>query len=154
VRGFVQSMAQLAARALATYLVLQMLDAVYPGAGQAAAAAMSVGARVKHGGGSAGHGMVRQVDPALFAAAPRFHGGSGVLGLKAGEIPAILQEGERVQSRAEVAASRQGGAGTGTRVVNVLDPSLAGDYLESAAGEKVIMNVIGRNPGAIRQLLA
>lgn len=154
VRGFVQSMAQLAARALATMLVLQMLDAIYPGAGQAAVGAMSVGARVKHGGGSAGHGMVRQVDPMLFAAAPRFHSGSGVLGLKAGEIPAILQEGERVQSRAEVAASRQGGAGTGTRVVNVLDPSLAGDYLESAAGEKVIMNVIGRNPGAIKQLLA
>jgi hypothetical protein len=30
---------------------------------------------------------------------------------------------------------------------------MAGDYLESSEGERVIMNIIGRNPGQVRQLL-
>ncbi len=157
--GFVQSMAQIAARALATYLVLQLLDAVYPGLGRATAAAMAAGAKDKsatafHTGGVVGRdGTPRQVSPWAFAGAPRFHSGSGVLGLKSDEIPAILQTGERVQSRAEVAAMASGG-GQGTRIINVIDPNLVGDYLATAAGERVVLNVIERNSGAIRQKLA
>lgn len=154
VRGFVQSMAQIAARALATYLVLQLLDAIYPGLGKAAAAGMSVGANVKHSGGIAGQGTTRDVSPLLFAGAPRFHNGSGVLGLKPGEIPAILQEGERVQSRSEVAAQQSGGGGSGTRIINVIDPALVQDYMTSSAGEQTILNVIQRNAGSVRQTLA
>ena len=41
----------------------------------------------------------------------------------------------------------------GVRIVNVVDPALAGDYLNSSAGEKVILNVMRRNAGAVRQLL-
>jgi tape measure domain-containing protein len=151
VASFAASMAQIAARALATFLVLQALDAIYPGLGQTTAASMSVGANVKHSGGMAGQGTRRQVHPALFAGAPRFHAGSGVLGLKAGEVPAILQEGERVQSRAEVAASNKGQGGGGYRIVNVMDPALVSGYLESAAGERAVLNVISRNPGAVSQ---
>lgn len=152
--GFVQSMAQIAARALATYLVLQLLDSIYPGLGKVVAAGATVGANVKHGGGMAGTGPSRQVPALAFAAAPRFHNGSGVLGLKSDEIPAILQTGERVQSRAEVSAMRSGGGGQGVRIVNVIDPNLVQDYMNSAAGERVIMNVIERNRGAVRQKLA
>lgn len=47
-----------------------------------------------------------------------------------------------------------GGQGAGVRVVNVIDPSIAKDWMQSAAGEKVVMNVLRRNPGAIRQILA
>lgn len=151
VRGFVQSMAQIAARALATFLVLQLLDAVYPGLGQATAASMSVGARVNHAGGMAGTGPVRQVSPLLFAGAPRYHAG-GMVGLKPGEVPAILQTGERVLNREETAAYNQGGGG-GTRIINVIDPNLVGDFMASAAGERVIMNTIERNAGTVRQKL-
>jgi hypothetical protein len=53
--------------------------------------------------GSAG-GMSRAVNPAIFAGAPRMHGG-GVAGLKSGEVPAILQKGEMVLPRGASAGS-------------------------------------------------
>lgn len=54
---------------------------------------------VMHTGGLVGAGGVsRVVDPAIFAAAPRYHQG-GIAGLMPGEVPAILQEGERVIPR-------------------------------------------------------
>lgn len=53
-----------------------------------------------------------------------------------------------------------GGAGGGesqpsgsTTVVNVLDPSLVGDYLNSSSGERVLINVIERNANSVSQLL-
>lgn len=152
--GFIQGMAQIAARALATYLVLQMLDAIYPGLGKATAATM--GASVQHSGGVAGSGPRRQVDPMLFAGAPRFHSG-GVVGLRQDEVPAILQTGEEVLSRGDPRNVMNGGgrtgAGTGTRVINVIDPALVQDYLDSPGGEEAILNVIGRNPGRVKQVL-
>lgn len=151
VRGFGQSMAQLAARALATFLLLQTLDAIYPGLGRATAA--TLGAGVKHSGGMAGHGMKRRVPAWVFAVAPRFHDG-GVAGLAPGEVPAILQTGERVLSREETARYNTGDRpAPGTRIVNVFDPSFVPDQMDSASGERVILNVIGRNPGRVRQLL-
>ena len=151
-RGFAASMAQIASRALATYLVLQLLESIFPGAGKLVGATASVG--VKHSGGMAGHGTRRNVSPLAFVGAPRFHNGSGVLGLKPGEIPAILQEGERVQSRQEVAASKSGGSSSGTRIINVIDPNLVADYMTTPSGERTILNVIERNAGAVRQKLA
>jgi hypothetical protein len=48
--------------------------------------------------------------PAMaFANAPRMHQG-GFAGLKSDEVPAILQRGERVLSRAELAGGMGGGA--------------------------------------------
>jgi hypothetical protein len=53
--------------------------------------------------------------PALaFAGAPRMHGGGwagGWPGLAPDEVPAILQRGERVLSRGEVAAGKSRGSG-------------------------------------------
>lgn len=39
------------------------------------------------------------------------------------------------------------------RIVNVIDPGMAADYLNSAAGEKTILNVLSRNGAAVRELL-
>lgn len=103
VLGFVQSMAQIASRALATFLVLKMLDAVYPGLGKATAATM--GAGVLHSGGIAGMGgRIRQVSPLLFGAAPRYHNG-GIAGLAPNEVPAILERGEEVLTRSILATA-------------------------------------------------
>ncbi|BCO30113.1 hypothetical protein TspCOW1_02160 [Thiohalobacter sp. COW1] len=44
--------------------------------------------------------------------------------------------------------------GQGVRIVNVVDPAMAADYLNSSAGEKTILNVLQRNAGAVRQVLA
>jgi lambda family phage tail tape measure protein len=67
--------------------------------------AFGIGARVNHAGGMAGSGPIRQVPALAFAGAPRMHSG-GFVGLRPDEVPTILQRGERVLSRKEVAAAR------------------------------------------------
>ena len=57
-----------------------------------------------------------------------------------GLVPAV--------SPAPAAASSQS-----VRIVNVIDPGMAADYLNSAAGEKTILNVLSRNGSAVRELL-
>jgi len=154
-RGFVQSMAQIAARAMATFLVLQLLDAVFPGAGKLVAGAGGASsAAVKHKGGMVGGpGVRRRVNPLLFAGAPRFHSG-GMVGLQPGEVPAILQTGEEVLAKNDPRnAANGGGQGNGYRIVNVLDPSLVSGYLESASGERSVLNVISRNQGQVKQMI-
>jgi hypothetical protein len=46
------------------------------------------------------------------------------------------------------------GAGQGVRIVNVVDPEMAADYLNSSSGEKTILNILQRNAGAVRQVLS
>lgn len=47
----------------------------------------------------------------------------------------------------------QDGGGSAVRIVNVIDPAMAADYLNSSAGERVVLNVLSRNAGAVRQIL-
>lgn len=148
VRSFVQGIAQMIAQELALKAVRGIMSA------------FGGGVAVQHAGGLAGSGPRRQVDAgtlALFAGAPRFHSG-GLPGLRADEVPAILQKGEEVLSRGDPRNVMNGGGrtgpGTGTRVINVIDPSLVQDYLDSPGGEEAILNVIGRNPGRVKQVLS
>ena len=39
------------------------------------------------------------------------------------------------------------------RIVNAIDPGVTHDHLQSPAGERVIVNIIGRNARAIRSAL-
>ena len=65
-------------------------------------------APVLHSGGVVGSTAFGRMIPALtFAGVPRMHSG-GWAGLRPDEVPAILQKGERVLSRRELAA--QGGS--------------------------------------------
>lgn len=50
-------------------------------------------------------------------------------------------------------ATTGAGAGQAVRIVNVIDPSLAADYLTSPAGEKSILNILSRNGSAVREIL-
>ena len=87
-----------------------------------------------HNGGIVGAGgVVRNVPAALFAGAPRFHGG-GWPGLRSDEVPTILQRGERVLSRAEVA---RGGGGEGGTLRIMLDPGLRASWLADARADSV-----------------
>lgn len=36
------------------------------------------------------------------------------------------------------------------RIVNAIDPSITADFMNSPAGEKVVLNIISRNPRAVR----
>jgi hypothetical protein len=150
-RSFVMSMAQVAAKALATFAVLKLLDAIYPGLGQATAA--MAGAGVHHDGGIAGQASAtRSVNPLLFAAAPRYHVG-GIAGLRPGEVPAILQAGEEVLTRNDPRHVANGGGSRSVRIINEFSPDATLNHMQSSAGEEVILNVIGRNAGSIRRLL-
>ena len=44
-------------------------------------------------------------------------------------------------------------SGNGTRIINVIDPALVKDYMSSSSGEKVVMNIIQRNAGQVKQVL-
>lgn len=109
-----------------------------------------------HGGGIAGQlRMIRNnIDPMVFAAAPRYHGG-GIAGLQNDEIPAILQRGEVIRTRQQEQAlqARMNGAGGGNaqpirNIIVFSDDELAA-ALEGAAGEKVVVNHARRNRMAI-----
>ena len=94
----------------------------------------SVFASVFHEGGTVGGSAPQRMMPAMaFTGAPRMHAG-GWAGLRPDEVPAILQRGERVLSRREVAQSGQGQ----TTVLRIdLSPDLEARMLRQARGQAV-----------------
>jgi len=160
-KSFLNAMVQIAAQALATFAVLQLLNTFFPGAGQAVAAS-SGAAGVFHSGGVVGRGSTfRRLDSSIFAYAPRYHSG-GIVGLSSNEVPAVLEVGEEVLtasdprhrdnlSKNSTNSSQSASSESSTRIVNVIDPNLVQDYLTSSSGEKTILNVIQRNKGLIKQ---
>jgi len=102
------------------------------GGGAGAAAA------VMHTGGIVGYtySPKRQVSPALFAAAPRLHDG-----LRPDEFPAILQKGEQVIPKNAQPSQM--------KIINVLDPSVVGDYLQTQEGENIVLNIMQKNGGVV-----
>lgn len=110
---------------------------------------------VAHGGGTAGALRVFRggIDPMVFGAAPRYHGG-GVAGLQGNEIPAILQRGEIIRTRQQEAAlqARMGGgqsAAAPIRNIIVFGEDELASALSGAAGERVIVNHVRRNQGSV-----
>lgn len=118
-----------------------------------------------HTGGMVGSRMVgggnqmRQVHPAVFAGAMRYHSG-GVVGLRPGEVPIIAQEGENIQTEDDpfhpknlsktLAGSGGGGSGGNTKIVNAIDaPSFLAAALQSEIGERVLLNWLRANPDAV-----
>lgn len=161
VLSFIQGLAQMAAEALAKRIILSVFGAFGGGggggAGIASIGAGVVGAGVFHGGtGSVGSGGARRhfsapAFAAIWGQAPRFHEG---VNLRANEIPAILERGERVLSKAENARYSEGGRpAPGFRIYNIQDPSFVPDAMGGPEGEEVIMNQIGRNVGRVRAML-
>lgn len=155
--NFVQGMAQIAANALATYLMLKLLDAIYPGLGKATAALS--GATSNHSGGMAGAGATRFASlPAFaFAGAPRYHTG-GVVGLSPDEVPIIAKRGEEVltaqdprnRNNGGLAAPSTGSGRVTTPIVAIGDAALA-DALAGSAGEDVVLTHVRRNWAGLTQ---
>lgn len=138
---------------------------------QAAAAALAAAGAISaasggvlHGGGIAGSAnRSRAVSPAWFGAATRYHSG-GVAGLRANEVPAILERGEEVITKSDVrhrmnggrdGGMRGGGSGSGrsqTQVLAIGDKEIA-SAMAGASGEAVTLTHLKRNKETIRQIL-
>lgn len=102
--------------------------------------------------------------PARLSAGEFVVNAAAVKRLGVGFLQAIngLSAGPRVQGPALAFAAGglvpdtapQAAASTAVRIVNVVDPEMAADYLNSSAGEKTILNILQRNAGAVRQVLS
>jgi len=113
-----------------------------------------------HAGGIVGRDRTfsRMVSPLVFAGAPRLHGG-----LAQDEFPTILQRGEEVRSRADVAAGASSGARVESALARIaallerrqsvnLSASIVDSrevvtrrQMESREGERMVMYHVGRN---------
>lgn len=118
VTSILADLAKLAVRKSVLGPIADMLSGALGGIG-------GIFAPVLHSGGLVGSTASRRMIPALaFAGAPRMHSG-GWAGLRPDEVPAILQKGERVLSRRELAAqggSQAGGGGQNIAVtINARD---------------------------------
>lgn len=101
--------------------------------------------------------------PARLSAGEFVVNAAAVKRLGVGFLQAIngLSAGPRVQEPALAFAAGglvpdagpQATAGNAVRIVNVIDPEMAADYLNSSAGERTILNILQRNAGAVRQVL-
>ena len=123
-----------------------------------------IAAAVNHTGGLVGStNTSRKISPIAFAGAPRMHSG-GVAGLRSDEVPTILQRGEEVLTRKDPRhrSNDMGSQGqsaaqpsqTNVKIVNVIDPSVVHDYMSSSQGERVILNVLQKNPRIIQQVVS
>jgi hypothetical protein len=118
VTSILADLAKLAVRKSVLGPIADMLSGALGGVG-------GIFAPVLHSGGIVGNTSSSRMIPALaFAGAPRMHSG-GWAGLRPDEVPAILQKGERVLSRRELAAqvgSQQGSGGQNIAVtINARD---------------------------------
>lgn len=154
---FAQLLKDLAMAILRTS-ILKALQSFGGGIGEAAGSMLSAGGM--HTGGRVGiqRTFTRKVDPGVFAGAMRYHNG-GLPGLKADEVPTILQRGEEVLSKGDKRNIMNGGAaaggetGGGVRFVLVDDRQRVPEAMQSSAGERVIVETIKTNIPTIRQML-
>lgn len=103
----------------------------------------------------------RRLNPALFARAPRFHEG-GFPGMRPGEVPAVLLEGEEVLSKQDPRNMLNGGGGgggaaagkDGTTIINTIDPiEMVSQALSSRGGQDIIINMISSRRKEVKAAL-
>ncbi|WP_051301892.1 hypothetical protein [Sedimenticola selenatireducens] len=154
--GFVQTIHRMVSELLAQQILRSFFTSMAGGDPSSIFSTLAAG--VHHTGGIAGSGPVRQVSPLAFVNAPRYHSG-GIAGIKPDEVPAVLKRGEEVLTPSDPRhrmnqAGGESQASANFRIINSVDPRFVTESMGSAAGEKVIMNVILRNSTGIRQILA
>ena len=101
-------------------------------------------ANVQHSGGFAGTGPTRNVSPLLFAGARRYHNG-GPVGLRPDEVPAILQRGEYVLRKDQVAAAGVPGKPARVEIVNRGAPAQISDSNVRYDAEGMVIRIITEN---------
>lgn len=114
---------------------------------------------VVKGSGRIGTNPTKTVSPMVFAGAERFHEG-GLPGLKRGEVPAILKEGEEVLNERDPRNVLNGGGASGPAAVAPIQNNIMFDTVEvfSAAmqrpdGQKAFLSTIKSNRASVRAVL-
>lgn len=101
-----------------------------------------------HSGGIAGQASAhRSVSALAWAGAPRYHGG-GIAGLKPDEVPAVLRLGEEVLTESDPRHRNNFGSEApvvNLKNINAFDGQTVRDEMSTAAGERLILNVVSRN---------
>jgi len=149
-------------RQIAQMIIKQMIFNIIGGAtgsgggGLGGGIAGAIGS-IFHEGGIAGRSApTRTIDAGWFQNAMRYHTG-GIAGLRPGEVPAILKRGEEVLPQNDPRHVANGGGGGTTSIKNVVvfDPAeVLSKGLASKVGEKVLLNFVRENKGAVQQALS
>lgn len=97
-------------------------------------------------GGTGGiGGFIAKIFPGFASGTNFAPGGMAVVGEEGPEL-VNLPRGSQVFDAAKSASMMGGGnVSVNPNIVNVMDPSVVGDYLNTVAGEKIIVNVMRRN---------
>ncbi|WP_426027679.1 phage tail length tape measure family protein [Brevundimonas sp. TWP2-3-4b2] len=108
----------------------------------------------KHGGGLVGASGRRMIPSSIISAATRYHTG-GIAGMRPDEVGAVLKRNEEVLTESDPRHRFNGGLNKGsggdTKIVNIFDPAeLLEKALATSAGERVMLNFVGRNSGAFK----
>jgi tape measure domain-containing protein len=121
----------------------------------------AIGVPVAHSGGVVGQSInrSRNVNPTMFANAPRYHLG-GVVGLAPNEYPAILEKNEEVLTTSDPRNVMNGGLGgigktspTSQKFVLVDDRARVAEAMMSDEGEQVTLLHLRKNVPTLRTLL-
>ena len=155
--GFIQAVHRMVSEALAAKLASKLFGPDFAQGGDLGGV---LGPFLKdvfkfHQGGIAGAGgAAMRVSPLLFANAPRYHAG-GIAGVQPNEVPAILKRGEEVLPESNPRHINNTGSGQiGLNVAIFDDRSNIGKYISSSEGNRVLIENIQRNAGAIRRILS
>lgn len=163
------------AKMIIQQMILNMVKAAFGGASGSGTGAISTGiisalggsVGAAHNGGTAGQPKMTRtnINPAVFTDAVRYHGGgeAGATGLRAAEVPAVLERGEIIRTEAQEAALQKnmnGQAGpapeprTDLKIVNAIDSASVLDHaLTTKVGQQVFINYLRANKGKIQGIL-
>lgn len=142
-------------------IILQAIQNALSGGSGGYVGAIKGASGTKHNGGIAGRSDngngTRTVSPLVFAGAQRFHNG-GLPGLKANEVPTILEKGEEVLTADDPRHVANGGS-AGAAPVNVQNnimfdsASVVADGMARPEGRKAFLTFIQANKGAVKAAL-
>lgn len=157
VGSLAKSMLKIISEVIAKLIMAKIVSATVSAFGGGAGAMGGVVAGVFHTGGIIGgnsHTYTRNVSPAVFVGASRYHSG-GVVG---DEVPIIAKKGEKVLTKEQQRQMENKGnvsqkTETKFQIVNVVDPSLLSEYLSSSEGQQTILNILGNNRETVRGVL-
>jgi len=146
------------AQLIMRFVILKAVQGSFGGTGFGGFVEGMLGAGTNHTGGLVGAGgKNRQVSPAWFSNAARYHSG-GIAGLRPNEVPTILEKNEEVLTRSDPRHMFNGGGQKPERerfqIINAIDSDeVVQKGLNSGKGVRTVLNMIQANRSEIKQIL-